>query len=142
VPFLIRVGIAVEWQYDASVSRNFHMNVPARVFFSSSDLWWNGRSGYYNLNGRTVFQDPSVSEIGPASLLADADELIDRLQRLGLRLIWTLLGEKWILGGPDDQSTPQQTFSQVAFLEEDGSVQIGERVFFKDYRKDTGPLVN
>lgn len=131
--------LVMEWEYDASVPRNFHMLVPAREFFSPNDLWWDGRDGYRLLSGRTVFRDPSITEGGPASLLADADDLPERLERLGLRLIWTLLGEKWILGGSHDRQTPRRTFSQIAYLAEDGSVHVGERVFFDDYDRDTGP---
>lgn len=54
-------------------------------------------------------------------------------------LIWTLLGEKWILGGHDYRQTPKRTFSQIARLKEDGSLHIGERVFFDDYGADVGP---
>ena len=133
--------LAVEWEYDASVPRNLHMTVPARTFFSTGGLWWDGKDGYRLVNGRTVFRDPSVTEAGPASLIVDADDLLERLKKLGLRLVWTLLGEKMIIGGPHDKSTPQRTFSQVACLSEDGSLQIGERVFFEDYDQDTGPLV-
>jgi hypothetical protein len=135
--------LAVEWEYDASVPRNFHMFVPARTFFSPADLWWDGQDGYHLNNGRTIFRDPSVTEAGPASLLADADDFLERLNKLGLRLFWTLIGEKRILGGLHDKPTPRRTFSQVVCLSEDGSLQVGERVFFKDYNQDTGPrLVN
>jgi hypothetical protein len=133
--------LAVEWEYDASISRNFYIIVPARTFFSPGDLWWDGKGGYRHVNGMTFFQDPSVTEAGPESLIVDADDLLERLKKLGLRLIWTLLGEKWILGGPQNKPTPQRTFSQVAYLNEDGSLQIGERVFFENYDQDTGPLV-
>jgi hypothetical protein len=133
--------LAVEWEYDASIARNFHMIVPARILFSPGDLWWGGNEGYGHINGRTVFQDPSVAEPGPPSLIADAHDLPERLEKLGVRIIWTLLGEKWILGGPHDEPTPRRTFSQVACLNEDGSLQIGERAFFEDYGQDTGPLV-
>lgn len=132
--------LAVEWKYDASLPRQFHMIVPARVFFSPRDLWWDGRDGYRLVDGRIAFRDPSVTEDGPAALIADADDLFERLDKLGLRLFWTLLGEKWILGGPHGEPKPRRTFSQIARLEEDGSVEIGERVFFEDYGQDTGPL--
>ena len=118
---------------------NFHMLIPARAFFSASDLWWNGLDGYRIKNGKSVFRDISVSEGGPRALIADIEDLQERLDRLGLRLIWTLLGEKWILGGHHDKPTPSRTFSQIAQLTEDGSIQIGDRVFFNDYDKDTGP---
>ena len=131
--------LAVEWEYDASLDENFHMLVPARVFFSPSDLWWNGKDGYKIKNGKDVFRDISVLDAGPRTLIADLDDLLERLDRLGLRLIWTILGEKWILGGLHDNPTPTRIFSQIAGLNEDGSVQIGDRVFFDDYDKDTGP---
>ncbi len=132
--------LAVEWEYDASLPRQFHMIVPARAFFSPRDLWWDGRDGYRLVDGRTVFRDPSVTEDGPAALIADANDLLERLDKLGLRLVWTLLGEKWILGGRHGELMPRRTFSQIARLEEDGSVEIGERVFFENYDQDTGPL--
>ena len=131
--------LAVEWEYDASLESNFHMLIPARILFSPSDLWWNGRGGYLVQGGRSVFRDPSVTEVGPRALISDIDDLLIRLDRLGLRLIWTFIGEKRILGGRHDTPTPRRTFSQIARLEEDGSIQIGDRVFFDDYDKDTGP---
>lgn len=131
--------LAAEWEYDASLPRNFHMFVPARQYFPVSDLTWNGRNGYRLAGGKTVFMDPSVTEDGPAALLADADELAGLLEKLKMCLIWTLLGEKCILGGVNDGETPRRTFSQIARLEEDGSLCIGERVFFDDYDVDRGP---
>ncbi len=127
------------WEYDASISRSFFTVVPARTLFSSGDLWWNGQDGYRLVNGRTIFRDPSVTEEGPGSLIADADKLLSRLEKLGMCLIWTLLGEKWIIGGPRDRKLPIRTFSQIAHLNEDGSLHVGERVFFDNYDTDRGP---
>lgn len=132
--------LAVEWEYDASLPRRFRMIVPAREFFAREDLWWDGRDGYRLVDGRTVFRDPSVTEGGPAALVADADDLFERLEKLGFGLIWILLGEKWILGGRFDKQGPRRTFSQIARLHADGSVEIGERAFFEDYNQDSGPL--
>jgi hypothetical protein len=134
-------NLGIEWEYDASLPRNLYMKAPARIFFSPGDIWWDGQDGYRLINGRTLFRDPSVTENGPSALIADADDLLDRLNKLGLRLIWTLLGEKWILGGRDSSSSPRRIFSQIARLGENGSVEIGDRVFFEDYDKDTGPLL-
>ncbi len=68
--------LAVEWEYDASLPRQFHMIVPARTFFSPRDLWWDGRDGYRLVDGRITFRDPSVTEDGPAALIADAKTYI------------------------------------------------------------------
>ena len=125
-----------EWEYDASLSQSFGLIVPAREFFSPGDLWWDGRDGYGIPGGLTVFRDPSMTEGGTACLVADADDLPRRLESLGQSLVWTMLGEKIILGGSHD--APRRTFSQVARLRADGSVQVGDRVFFDDYDQDTG----
>ena len=131
--------LAVEWKYDDSLPRNLHMFVPACTFFSPADLWWNGQNGYRLANGRSVFRDPSVTEAGPAALIADADELPNLLEKLEMCLTWTLLGEKWIIRRRHNRQTPIRTFSQIACLQEDGSLHVGERVFFDDYDTDRGP---
>ena len=129
--------LIVEWEYDSSIPRNFTMIVPARVFFSLGDLWWNGKDGYSIIDGTTVFRDPSVMESGPISLLADSDELQQRLRKLGFRLVWTLLGKKMIVNESAD-NVQRRTFSQSAYLGENGSLKIGKCVFFDDYEQDTG----
>ena len=129
--------LSVGWGYDASILRSFTIIVPARAFFSSGDLWWNGKDGYDIIGGTTVFRDPSVMEPGPVSLLANSNELQERLRKLGFRLAWTLFGEKMVV----DQSAnnfQRQTFSQSAYLSGDGSLKIGERMFFDESKQDTG----
>ncbi len=115
------------------------MLVPDRTLFTPKEIWWNGRDGYRGADGRTVFRDPSLAEGGPQTLLADPVDFQGRLEELGLGLLWTLVGEKRILGSRDGQSTPMRTFSQLARLNENGSVHAGELVFFDDYSQYTGP---
>jgi len=124
--------IVAEWEYDASLPRNRSVMVPAKRFFSCGDLWWDGRDGYGALGRPTVFRDPSFTEAGPLSLVADAQDLLKRLESMGRCLIWTLLGEKMILGGSMDDSFPPRIFSQVALMNEDGSVTASDRVFKED----------
>ena len=131
--------VVVEWAYDASLPSSFHARVPARPFFEEDDLWWDGEGGYKSAVGNTIFIDPSIVGCGPQGLLVDVDELSTRLEKLGLALIWTVLGEKWILGGFHSyEPRPQRTFSQIARLMPDGSIAIGDRVFFDDYNQDVG----
>jgi len=81
-----------------------------------------------------------VVDGGPQALLIDVGELSDRLEKLGFTLIWTMLGEKGILGGSlGNEQRPQRTFSQIARLMPDGSIACGDRVFFYNYNQDTGP---
>ena len=127
--------VVCEWEYDATLPSSIYFRVPTRAFFNAEPLWWNGADGFSTLEGKTVFRDPSASEGGPSTLVADLDDLLRRLECLGLRLVWTLLGEKYILGLPDCD-TPSLTYSQSAFLNKDGSITIGDRKFLDDYDKD------
>lgn len=121
-----------EWEYDASLTRSVSVTVPCKTFFSCGDLWWDGRDGYRMSDGRTVFRDPSVTEGGPASLVVDAEDLLRRLKNMGRCLIWTMLGEKIILGGSRDDWLAPRIFSQVALMHADGSVTASDRVFKED----------
>ncbi len=125
------------WEYDGSLPSSIHFHVPARAFFEAGPLWWDGVDGFSAPDGKTVFRDPSASEGGPATLLADMGDLLLRLKSLHCRLVWTLLGKKYIL---DEKApgTPQVTYSQTASLNEDGTIAVGDRVFFDDYNKDQG----
>ena len=131
--------LVVEWEYDSSLEKSHHMAVPARLFFSSDDLWWDGKDGYRVLEGRTVFRDPSLTDGGPTSLMVDANELNLRLNDLKLGIIWTLLGEKWIVGGRHSTRRSRRSFSQVAYRKCDGSTEVGELTFFDDFDASTGP---
>jgi hypothetical protein len=130
--------ISGEWEYDASLPHSLYINAPARIFFTLADLWWNGVDGFAS-NSRTVFRDPTIIERGPSSLLCDVDDLRARLDRLGLTIIWTLLGEKIILGGRHDGPSLNRTFSQVGLLSSSGSIRASKIAFFEKYDDSTGP---
>jgi hypothetical protein len=123
--------------YDGSLPGSIYFYVPARAFFEAGSLWWNGVDGFSTPDGKAVFRDPSASEGGPSTLLADLDDLLSRLKKLDCCLVWTLLGEKWVLGD-GDRDSPRVTYSQTASLNKDGTIVFGDRVFFDDYDKDRG----
>lgn len=131
--------LLIEWEYDATLHATARMLVPARSLLVRTKLWWDGRDGYGLVDGKTFFRDPSVTEGGPSSLVADSDGLGTRLDRLGMSLVWIAVGEKWILGGHQSAERPRRTFSQIARLQEDGSLQVGDRVFFDDLDYNRGP---
>ncbi len=134
--------LSCEWEYDTSLaSKTDSINVPARLFFSSSnELWSDGRGGYRRGDGRTVFLDPSVGLKGPSILMADVEHLKAKLGEVNRSLIWTLLGQKWMLGDfiSESERTPIRTFSQVAWMKPDGAIQESDLVFFDDRSEKTG----
>lgn len=136
----VSIQVPSEWEYDATLPHNLYIQVPARTLFAAGDLWWNTRDGFGIPGGRTLFQDPSVTESGPGALIADADDLWNRLDHGGYQLIWTLLGEKLIVGEPRRESRPYRTFSQVARLHKSGRLQTSELSFFEKYDESVGPV--
>lgn len=133
--------LSFHWEYDASLeSGGVSVKVPARVFFEDDELWWDGRGGYQRSGGRTVFVDPSVNLEGPPALMAEVEHLGAKLRTMGRCLFWTLLGEKWMLGGPIREAlrTPIRTFSQVAWMDAEGAIQQSDLVFFDDPNEKRG----
>jgi len=122
--------IVIEWEYDATLPVGIHLEVPTKKFFVPGDLWWNGTDGYSTIGGKTVFCDPRVVGGGPTALLADINDLLPRLDKMGSRLVWTLLGEKSIVDDKRNQ-TPPLYYSQMAVLNKDGVVTVRKRSFFK-----------
>jgi hypothetical protein len=129
--------MVIEWEYDATLPSSVYLQVPTKKFFGPRDLWWNGIDGFATPNGKTVFFDPQFRLGKPVALVADIDDLLVRLEKIGYRLVWTLLGEKWVLGGKD-HDTPRTIYSQLAWLTDTGAVTVGERRFFEDYNQDQG----
>ena len=131
--------LSCEWEYDASLE-DVYASVPARIFFEGDDLWWDGSGGYKRSDGRTVFLDPSVGLAGPSTLLADTAHLCARLRQMDRCLIWTLLGEKGMIGGRSNKAdcTPIRIFCQVAYMDADGASRESALVFFDDETDQTG----
>ena len=133
-------SISSEWEYDASLENvGSHFQVPARPFFKGDDLWWSGQGSYKRSDGRTVFLYPSLGLAGSA-LFADSEHLVKWLCEMNRCLIWTLLGEKQVLGGYSRQAErlPTNTFSQVARMDEKGAIQESKLVFFDNPNSKTG----
>lgn len=129
--------VVSEWGYDGSLPSSIYFRVPARAFFEAGPLWWDSVDGFKTPDGRTIFRDPSASEGGPSSLLADMNDLLPRLKKMGRRIVWTLLGEKYVLGETVPRA-PRVIYSQTACLNNDGTITVGDRVFFENYDKDLG----
>jgi len=125
-------SIAAEWEYDASLSTNMHIPVPSRLLFGPRDLWWDGHDAFRRDDGTVALRAPAISLPGPSALIADHDDLLRRLKRIDKAFVWTLLGEKIIIGGFRSNRSARCTFSQVAMLKADGSIKFSKVTFFND----------
>jgi len=107
VPILVTAA-AYRWEsggFDWSVDDTVHGLLPSSALLTSLELTWQGKDfRYLGSQRQLVAQDPTATESGPAALLIDYDTLTTYLEREHLSVVWTVLGEKSILG-PAVQST-------------------------------------
>lgn len=91
---------AHEDNYDCSIEETVRLKTPSKLLVEMMQLHWKGEEGsYYNKGGHLVCFDPSVSETGPSTLLFNKEYLLEFLNKSGLEVVWTLLGEKAVIGG-------------------------------------------
>lgn len=121
-------------RYDVTAPESPRVYVPSPTWFDAGELAWNGRDGYHGADGLTVFRDTSGAA-SSVQLVADPKDVTNRLTELGKRLIWTALGEKMIAEPMSDN----RTFSQVAYVGEDGELCVGERLFLDYETNEAGP---
>ena len=75
------------------------IQLPCAWLVRQIGLNWNGEEGHFRDNeGRLVAFDPSVNSKGPSVLLANKKLLLEFLEQNGYSLVWTVLGQKNVLG--------------------------------------------
>lgn len=86
--------------YDCSIEDTINMYLPAKWLADGMQLNWNGVEGhFYTKQGKIVVVDPAVNTPGPGALLIDKNEIMNFLQTNGYEILWTVIGEKRIIGG-------------------------------------------
>jgi len=91
---------AWETGIDCSIEESVQVLLPCKWLVDSLELEWRRTEGsYFDKSGQLVTFDPSVSEPGPSALLASKEKLLKFLKMNGYDLVWTVLGEKNIIGG-------------------------------------------
>jgi len=87
--------------YDCSINANIHVYMPCKLVVSQMGLDQPKVDGkWYGPSGELIVFDPSVEEQGPGVLLVRKDTFQRFLKDNQLDLLWTVLGEKWMVGGP------------------------------------------
>lgn len=84
---------------DCSTETGFHIKLPAKFICDTMNLRQYKDGAFLDSKGDVAICDPAVSEVGPSVLMARKDRFIDFLKKNNLSIIWTVLGEKRLLGG-------------------------------------------
>jgi hypothetical protein len=85
--------------YDCSIKQTVRVPTLTRYIAEGMHLNWLGREGkLFDRAGILVALDPSVETKGPSALLVRREPLLKWLRENQSRLLWTLVGEKQIMG--------------------------------------------
>ena len=105
------------WEGDGSLVGGMNRALPASWLVGHAGLRRHaGAFAFDDRTGRVAAFDPSAGESGPSALLFREDSLRTLLDREDCSLVWTVLGEKNVLGG-QFQPRPVLAISAVAGLE-------------------------
>jgi len=92
--------------YDCSIDETIRIYLLAKWLSDGMGLCWNGVEGhFYDKQDNLIAFDPSARTPGPGALLINRDAFLKFLNDNGYDIVWTILGEKNIIGGrmsPDD----------------------------------------
>lgn len=121
-----------EEEFDQSKEESFYINIPSKMMCEKMGLHASEKEGeFVDDRGEVVCFDPSVYHDTFSALLIRKQPLMEFLARNGLRIIWTLLCEKQILGGwgasgADNPSSLD--VSGVYYLDENAELQGDFRI--------------
>ena len=137
-----------EEEFDQSKEESFYINMPSKMMYDKMGVHASEKEGeFVNDRGEVVCFDPSVYHDTFSALLIRKQPLMEFLERNGLRIIWTLLCEKQILGGwgasGADNPAPLDV-SGVYYFDDDTVLQGDIRIYLwveREYaRKKKGDI--
>lgn len=111
-------GYFWEEEFDQSKESAFNINIPSKFIYDNMHLQESDIEGVFlDKNNQIVCFDPSVNNNSFYSLLIKKDAFIEFLQNNQLQIVWTLLGEKQIIGGHDYKDLYPLEISGLYYLD-------------------------
>ncbi len=102
--------------YDCSTESGFNIKLPAKFICDTMNLRQSKDGTFLDNKGDIVIYDPAVFEEGPSVLLARKDKFIAFLKKNNLSIVWTILGEKRLIGGNREDWVGQQKINGSYYL--------------------------
>ena len=88
-----------EEECDASKEQTIRFLKPAETIFEGMGLEYSSEEGEFVKNEKRICFDPSVNSPSPSCLLVRKEEFLEFLNENDLAIIWTMIGEKQLIGG-------------------------------------------
>ncbi len=89
--------------YDCSINESIGIYLPTKWLSDRMGLRWNGVNGiegcFFDPKDTLIAFDPSIKTSGPGALVVNRDAFLKFLNDNGYDILWTVLGEKNIVGG-------------------------------------------
>jgi nucleoside phosphorylase len=114
---------------DCSIDETISALMPAAWLIQKMNLRWSGGNfKFVNASNKIIAFDPSTEQTGPQALLISKKEMEQFLTENKLMLIWTVLGERELVGGQTQEWRGRLEISGVYSLQTssviDGSLKV------------------
>lgn len=113
-----------EEEYDASKESTLHLLKPCVELYEKLDMAYSDQEGeFVDKEGALVCFDPAASHQSNSFLLVRKDAFVKYLQENDLKILWTVFGEKNIIGGwlnSKAEYTGRQLINGVYYLTDAG----------------------
>jgi hypothetical protein len=108
---------------DCSIDHTISALMPAAWLIQKMNLRWSGGNfNFVDSNNKAVALDPSTEEAGPSALLISKDHIEQFLEENKLMLIWTVLGERQLVGGHSQEWHGRLEVSGVYSLQANSAI--------------------
>lgn len=108
---------------DCSIDETISALMPSAWLIQQMRLRWSGGSFHYvDSSNELAALDPSVEEAGPSVLLISKKKLVHFLKENQLVLVWTVLGERLLIGGHSEEWHGRMELSGVYSLQNNSEI--------------------
>jgi hypothetical protein len=109
--------------YDCSIDETINTMIPAQYIAEKMGLKFARKTGYLeNSAGELVCFDPSLFDGGTHSLIMNKKKFQNFLDEYDLDIVWTLLGEKMIIGGRSSEYIGRMEISGTFHLNKNSQI--------------------
>ena len=117
---------------DCSIDERISALMPAAWLIQKMNLRWSGGNfKFVNSSNKIIAFDPSTEETGPSALLISKNEMEKFLKENKLMLIWTVLGERQIVGGDSQEWHGRMEMSGVYGLTTNSAIEGSLKMWHK-----------
>ena len=118
--------------HDCSIDESISALTPSAWLIQKMGLHWSGGNfRYVDSNNDLVAIDPSIEEAGAKVVLISKEKLVNFLEENKLVLIWTVLGERQLVGGSTQEWQGRLDISCVYKFDGDTVSEVAKNFWLK-----------